>query len=258
MDDYSVASSRASLNRVQLTLDDLSENGKFDTGNSVESEHLFDFDPTKNSSTYKNELIKLLQKSRGTPYEKTLKKFVESKLKEINFDQQQRQRDESFEGQSVGGSQASNKRPSLLSYSKSIFDTPNHLRNNSYNKYSEEELTKIRMEELSKPLERNVYRGPQDHRITTNHLGRQRPPPKIIIDAKKIHLGEETRISHRGHLSPSSPLRRSEELLQPSTERTIVSMDEFRDWLRNNRQWERSSKIKVKKLFINSFKTTNI
>lgn len=253
MDDDSIQSS---VHRVQLTLDDLSYSeadhmsATTDTG-SVSR-------PTGESNRgpqdYKRELTKLLRKSRGTPYEKTLRKFVESKLREISHDIQN--------NKSRSVTPTSNRHPSspepykidLLSLSRSKYDSPKRGGETIHQAIPDEELSRLRIEELSKPLDRNRYQGVYDSRITTNHIGRQRPPAKIedrrsSVSPSRASIVTSSTIRHQSN--PNSPLRRSQELLE--TPNSKVPMQEFWHWLRRNRRWDQSAKNKVRTLSSNVF-----
>jgi hypothetical protein len=151
---------------------------------------------------YKKELQKLLNKSKGTPYEQSLKRFVEKKLREINKDQDDSQHNylsslTGNEGTNHREVKHSNHSPfeksgrfdtnkfSLMDLSSSKYDSsptrkgvsmsPNRSgaapflpsstdRYDLLNKSSDtiiteatRELSRGRLEELSRPLERNKY-----------------------------------------------------------------------------------------------------
>ena len=85
--------------------------------NSSSSQH--NQSETKSTAEYKRELGKLLAKSKGTPYEYMLKRFVENKLKDmIAEDDRQNERLAHYR---------SPERPSLATLSTSRFDSPNRL-----------------------------------------------------------------------------------------------------------------------------------
>lgn len=249
-DDVSIQSS---VHRVQLTLDDLSysEADHLSAATETGSVYRQPGDGNRDPQDYRRELNKLLKKSRGTPYEKTLRKFVESKLKEIAHDMNQKSRS----GTPTGG-RTSNTAPSspepykidLMSLSRSRYDSPQRGTGQiAYQAIADEELSRLRIEELSKPLDRHRYQGVYDPKTTTNHIGRQRPPPKLdtqrlsVSPSRSIATVSSSTIRH--HSQPNSPLRRSEELLERPSNR--VPMQEFRQWLRRNRRWEQSTKHRV-------------
>lgn len=99
--------------------------------------------PIGQSSDYKKELAKLLTKSRGTAYEKTLKRFVESKYKEMQEDEENR----AFE--------LSRSTNSLLNLSTSKYDTQQRASVFDSSVLTERES---RMKEMAKPMERNKYK----------------------------------------------------------------------------------------------------
>lgn len=255
-DDVSIQSS---VHRVQLTLDDLSysEADHMSAATETGSVYRQPGDGNRDPQDYRRELNKLLKKSRGTPYEKTLRKFVESKLKEIAHDMNQKSRS----GTPTAGRTSNNTAPSspepykidLMSLSRSRYDSPQrgpgHL---AYQAIPDEELSRLRIEELSKPLDRHRYQGVYDPKTTTNHIGRQRPPPKLdnqrlsVSPSRSIATVSSSTIRH--HSQPNSPLRRSEELLERPNNR--VPMQEFRQWLRRNRRWEQSTKHRVSPLVV--------
>lgn len=83
---------------------------------------------SKEKLDYQKELMKLLQKSKGTAYEQSLKRFVEKKLKEIERDQEEAKNNLLFELSSLrngeyNGSPPGNKL-SLMSLTTSKYDTP--------------------------------------------------------------------------------------------------------------------------------------
>lgn len=242
---------QSSVHRVQLTLDDLSysEGGDHLSVATDMSMARTLGEHGRNPQDYRRELTKLLKKSRGTPYEKTLRKFVESKLREINYDIAQKP------AVPIVSNSGSPDRPKidLLSLTKSKYDSPQRGKNTSFQVIPDEELSRLRIEELSKPLERHRYQGVYDHRVTTNHVGRQRPGPKIDDSRLSLSPGRGmiiTTSTIRHQSNPNSPLRRSQELLETPSNR--VPMQEFRQWLRRNRRWDQNSKNRVreKSLFL--------
>lgn len=225
-------------------------------------------DQGRNPQDYRRELNKLLKKSRGTPYEKTLRKFVESKLREMAQDSQL-QRSRPF---SPAKGNATPKAPpqqpttpvgspkliypNLASLSTSVYDSPRRGGSNGPGlsspvvRMAQEENSRQRIEEMAQPLERHRYHGFTDYRVTTNHLGRQRPPPKMENNPHSLQQFSpyKTTItsSTARHMSqPNSPLRQSQERLEAPSNK--VSMQEFRQWLRHNRRWDAKTKYKVRR-----------
>lgn len=255
-DEISVQSS---VHRVQLTLDDLSYS-EGDHMSATTEMSMPRGDHGRDPQDYRRELTKLLKKSRGTPYEKTLRKFVETKLREIDQDINQKSK---MSGNIMPGSKFAKSPGSpdiapkidLFSLSRSKYDSPQRGKrtDSSFQTIPDEELSRLRLEELSQPLERHRYQGVYDYRVTTNHIGRQRPPPKLddsfsrAVSPSPSRLNIVTSSTIRHQSNPNSPLRRSQELLD--TPNTRVPMQEFRQWLRRNKKWEQNSKNRVSKSF---------
>ncbi len=99
--------------------------------------------PVGQSSDYKKELAKLLTKSRGTAYEKTLKRFVQNKYKEMQEDEDNKV----FE--------LNRTTNSLLNLSTSKYDTQQRASVFDNSVLVERES---RLEEMAKPTERNKYK----------------------------------------------------------------------------------------------------
>lgn len=141
-----------------------------------------------NKLDYKKELAKLLVRSQGTPYEKTLKRFVESKLNEMDEDAQQLASERKLIQPDA------EERVSLAALSKSKYDqTPPK----AYSPFVETNETywKDRIEGMSRPLDRNRYRQPEDYKVSTNHIGRQRPSPAEKGHAKRSHSKSQREIA---------------------------------------------------------------
>ena len=75
-----------SAQRISLSLSDLVSPG-LKAYDDLESETRTSVTSLNDSINYKKELKKLLSKSRGTPYEATLRRFVEAKYSEIKKDE---------------------------------------------------------------------------------------------------------------------------------------------------------------------------
>lgn len=105
-----------------------------------------------NRMDYKKELAKLLLRSRGTPYEKTLKKFVEAKILEIDYDRNQRQVEEK-----VLTSGSPDGKISLSGLSKSKYDPAPQPKEYTPFVKTTERYWKERFEEMSRPLDRHKY-----------------------------------------------------------------------------------------------------
>eukprot|EP01039_Chlorochromonas_danica_P001159 gene1159-1266_t len=185
-----------------------------------------------NRMDYKKELAKLLLRSRGTPYEKTLKKFVEAKILEIDYDRNQRQAEEQ-----VLTSGSPDGKISLSGLSKSKYDpTPQPKEYTPFVKTTET-YWKERFEEMSRPLDRHKYTGREElyPRVTTNHLGRQRPAPKIA--------------------STKSTWRSSSPQWGEVPPGPRVPEEEFQQWLQQNEEWAQRSKIKISQAKVDAERT---
>eukprot|EP01031_Cornospumella_fuschlensis_P041328 gene41328-50440_t len=192
------------------------------------------------SADYKEELAKLMMRSKGTPYEKTLKKFVDNKLSEMERHEMERQNELSKlrinpESEEI----------TLLNLSPNRFDSSQSQNNNQpYLPFSNTTQSNYqeRLEEMSRPLERNKYKGPEVlyPKISTNHIGRQRPAPKLDEQDTDIY----------GHSYPSShnALGASWSAIAPkaSIGFSKVSTKDFQDWLKSNEKW--AEKTERKKL----------
>jgi hypothetical protein len=133
---------------------------------------------------YKKELTKLLAKSKGTAYESSLKRFVEKKLREINRDQEEHpaslvsQRDEmnsederegkltlmslsssKYDQKKQKNDRNTNRSPSPHGHGRSSPVPPPHSSSDYYySQLGEREVSRSRLEEMAKPLERNKYK----------------------------------------------------------------------------------------------------
>ncbi len=99
--------------------------------------------PVTESSDYKKELAKLLAKSRGTAYEKTLKKFVETKYGEMQSDEV------------IKAASSDVLRSSLANLSVSKYDSP---RKTSLFDDSVLNERKSRLDEIAQPSDRNKWK----------------------------------------------------------------------------------------------------
>lgn len=81
-----------------------------------------------------------------------------------------------------------------------------------------------RIDMISQPVEKNIWRGKKDdYRLSTNHLGRQRPPPSPRSDNSFLNEeGSEMSVS--------------------------VSISEFDNWFKDKELWKQSTLEKVKKI----------
>lgn len=161
LDDYI---SSGSQRKAAMTLDDLSL-PSFVQDVDVESTTTdgggleFSRDP----NDYKKELTKLLRKSRGTPYEKTLRKFVETKLREISKDIFEKSKPDpaskvinSIAQQRTEGSPV---RASLASLSTSKYDDANYSTVGRFRLAQQQTSeNKIRLDEMARPLDRHKYK----------------------------------------------------------------------------------------------------
>lgn len=189
------------------------------------------------SSEYKQELATLLAKSRGTSYERTLKKFVETKYREIQADEEAKAQDSRL------------MRTSLASLSSSKYDSPNRASVFDDSVLNER---KSRLEEMSKPMDRQIWKGPvlDVPRVSTNLIGRQRPSP---LKARPYELSSSnSNISINALSTPRSvrdrspsPAGRSRETTDFQKRSASVSVQEFNKWLQTNRDWKRRHDEKV-------------
>lgn len=164
MEDLHDFVSTGSQRKAAMTLDDLSL-PSFVQDIDVESTTTdgggleFNRDP----NDYKKELTKLLRKSRGTPYEKTLRKFVETKLREISKDIFEKSKPDpasqvinSIAQQRTEGSPV---RASLASLSTSKYDDPMFSTVGRFRLAQQQTLeNKIRLDEMARPLDRHKYK----------------------------------------------------------------------------------------------------
>lgn len=147
--DASYRTPDANAKRISLNLSDLNTSASAPTAAAA---------PVHGSGTrvaeYKRELSKLLTKSKGTAYENTLKKFVQAKYKEIL-------RDETERSQSA---HSTAPRVNLASLSFSRYDsiaksppTSSSIFQNELKRMKQIDSLE-RLEKLSKPLEKNIYK----------------------------------------------------------------------------------------------------
>jgi len=202
------------------------------------------------SIDYKKELSKLLTKSRGTAYENTLRRFVETKLREIGRDMEEKK--------SQGNTP---KKLDLFSLSTSKYDSPhrNAIRESILKipEIDDTEIKKKRLEDMSQPLDRNKYKGPDENRVSTNHLGRQRPPPKGTPTSSPYRNTRSASPSVRSVTSASSHVPRaasrsgSRSRHQPNHDPYSVtsSPTEFRSWYRGNLEWDEIQQQKVREIY---------
>lgn len=97
--------------------------------------------------TYKKELQHLLQKSKGSSYEQTLKKFVDSKFKQLE--------------EPIGRPDHPiriEKRINLASLSTSKYDNPQRSVLEDLRGKSQHPDGKSRIEQMAEPLERHAYK----------------------------------------------------------------------------------------------------
>jgi hypothetical protein len=104
--------------RISLVLSDLVSPGLKDF-DELETETRTSVSSPNDGTNYKKELKKLLAKSRGTPYEATLRRFVEQKYSEIKKDEASNRK---LFGHSRGAGAVG--APSLASLSTSKYDAP--------------------------------------------------------------------------------------------------------------------------------------
>ena len=119
---------------ISLSIEDLMTEPRVARTESIEGEAI----------DYKTELAKLLAKSRGTAYEKTLKRFVEAKYREIQLDESERTR------RSIAG------QLDLASLSTSKYDSPR--KGSIFDNSVLNSDKKAKIEELAKPLGRNTWK----------------------------------------------------------------------------------------------------
>lgn len=145
-------------NKVSLSLSDLDVSRNIAGQNPQDNEiaspnskilEQFGFIGTLDQMNYRKELAKLLVKSKGTVYEKTLRKFVENKLQEIARDEEMKQNDVILRS-------SPNKVP-LTALSVSKYDSPqrNHYTDHQANI---ESVGRRRIDAIAAPLERNKYK----------------------------------------------------------------------------------------------------
>lgn len=236
--------------RIQLTLEDLGSSSTAFVPSTPFSTPNIPYNASSSSKAagggagesvdYKQELAKLMMRSKGTPYEKTLKKFVESKLSEMERHEMERQTELSKlrvdpESEEI----------TLLNLSPTKFDSSQTASNqNPYQPFtnSAQSTYQHRLEEMARPLERNKYKGPESQqyaRLSTNHVGRQRPPPRYG-DLDNLSDGY-------GHNYPSShgSLGGSWSVPKATIGFSKVSSKDFQDWLKSNEQWAEHTKRKV-------------
>lgn len=204
------------------------------------------------SSEYKQELATLLAKSRGTSYERTLKKFVETKYREIQADEEAK------------AQESRSMRTSLASLSSSKYDSPNRASVFDDSVLNER---KSRLEEMSRPMDRQTWKGPvvDVPRVSTNLIGRQRPSPlrarpyELSSSSSSVSLINSnsssalpTSRSARDR-SPSPASGRSRETADFQKRSASVSVTEFNKWLQTNRDWKRQHDEKVTDCMLHSY-----
>lgn len=135
----------------KISLSDLTVNNENRNQNATAASPNYGNSNTSKSIDYKKELSKLLTKSRGTAYETTLKRFVETKLREIGKD---------IEVKKSKGSTP--QKLDLFSLSTSKYDSPNRsaIRESiiKMQELNDSATKKNRLEDMSQPLERNKYK----------------------------------------------------------------------------------------------------
>lgn len=163
---------RSTSQRITMSLSELNQTAQTpfppNSSNPLSSRSRANSENPINKSTndYKKELMQLLDKSRGTAYERSLKRFVESKLKEISRDQEDRKKNqEMFESMKI-----SPEKISLLNLSTSKYDSnhPSRLSGSILKSFPsmnslddstlQPSLSQMRIDEMSKPLDRNKYK----------------------------------------------------------------------------------------------------
>ncbi|RYH07447.1 hypothetical protein EON65_41760 [archaeon] len=234
--------------RIQLTLEDLGTASLASAPSTPFSTPNIPYNASSSSRSlagaagesvdYKQELAKLMMRSKGTPYEKTLKKFVESKLSEMERHEVERQNELNMlrvdpESEEI----------TLLNLSpRHKFDSSQTQSNNLYAfqpyTHTAQSNNQHRLEEISRPLERNKYKGPEIMyaRLSTNHIGRQRPPPK---------LGEEGDRDGYTHTGSNGSLGGNWSVPKASIGFSKVSTRDFQDWLKSNEKWAEQTERKV-------------
>lgn len=185
--------------------------------------------PNENS-VYQQELSKLLLKSKGTPYEAAIRRFTESKSSP-----QTQQAVYNIQNEHNTSSYSTTQRPKidLFNLSKSRYDSSpsqNHSTrtNNIQIIDSDCNDTPRRLDELAKPLQAQSWRGPyvgygndKVKRVSTNHLGRQRPP-SVINNSSNYNKNYNA-----------------------STNTVSVSMSDFNKWFDSNQEWKSNQEKKI-------------
>lgn len=196
------------------------------------------------TSDYKKELDKLLEKSHGTSYEAAIRKFIEKKIAE-------RHEQDEF-GDDNDRENFRENRIDLASLSSSKYDKPTI--NDKLNKHQSSK----RLEELSAPNKNQTWRGPyvgygNSHleKLTTNHLGRQRPPPR---ETASPNIRRSRSSSRDRNINDDNPILTSSQYVQQivqfrrgsSPSVVSVSLNDFNKWNEKQQEWKEDAQKKIK------------
>jgi len=197
------------------------------------------FSYTGASIDYEHELNKLLAKSKGTAYEEALKRFVENKLLE--------QRQQLLLGER-------HKSESTRLYEQELRVVAKAEEEKA--KERKQEQHKARMpewlDEMAKPKERLVWKGKTHQnsgellfdRMSTNHLGRQRPPS---VSAEERQAMKEAALAAAAKNAKKAAIAGGGGGGE-GTPMAVVAVGEFNKWVKDKMKWRKDVDTKINDL----------
>ena len=208
------------------------------------------------NKNYQNNINILMKKSNGSKYEEMIKKYLQEKPDfqfHMNQSRQSQQQQEQVQGQEDEQEEQEDEKNkndiSLVeSSNKYVKRAINRQSKSALLRRSQEVTTSSMLQEaitevLAKPLERNKY-VPREHNGPTNLLGRQRAPPREIRERSPVTSCSKYKKSSMSNKSIVGNLPES------NPKSVSVSIEEFNEWIENNKIWEKRVHDKKQKKVI--------
>lgn len=179
---------------------------------------------------YEKELIKLLQKSRGTKYENTLQDIVATKIRQsrekadAEYNKENNKRNENYQRLDISRLDESKKESQKVALSLSSYPDRSS-----------------RLSELSKPFAHHAWKGPSSSPLKSNKGG-------AFIEASVIFSASRSKSPSCDQQSLASNKQSVKFSPNKSVNINIASSPKkFKDWYKDNKEWKKNSQKNIKK-----------